>query len=169
MPTSRFLLDMTRGMTGVISRIKFPAVVDPISVSLVPRTAKSYSIWTVRNRPQQRHKQALRFSSAPPFTFLCIPLHGSSACHSLNPLQSTSRDAGSSQPIRKGYTMTTILRFLWLFGIWQKNLSRKNQAPPSSQQNRATFSSQQNQKQTKTTRAIRIQARAPMSCLSALA
>ncbi len=91
MPTSGLFLSMTRGMTGVISRIKLPAVVDPSSVSLVPRTAKSYSIWTVRNRPQQRHKQALRFGSAPPFTFLCIPLHGSSACHSLNPLQSRRR------------------------------------------------------------------------------
>jgi hypothetical protein len=86
MPTSNwFLLRMTRRMTGVISRIKLHAVVDPYTVSLVPRTVKSYSIWTVRNRPQQRHKQALHFGSASPFTFLCIPLHGSSVYHSSNP------------------------------------------------------------------------------------
>ena len=85
MPTSRFLLRMTRGKTGVISRIKLHAVVDPSTVSLVPRTVKPYSIWTVRNRPQQRHKQALPFGSAPPFTFLCIPLHGSSVCHTSIP------------------------------------------------------------------------------------
>ena len=148
MPTSRLFLSMTHGMTGVISRIKLHAVVDPSSGRtgiqheaapgfgcwndvvgvrcatvqrlsgspvlrnvgacgntgsrplLVPRTAKSYSIWTVRNRPQQRHKQALRFGSAPPFTFLCIPLHGSSACHSLNPLQSRRKvfPANSKRP-----------------------------------------------------------------------
>ena len=85
MPTSRFLLRMTRGKTGVISRIKFHAVVDPSTVSLVPRTVKPYSIWTVRHRPQQRHKQALHHCSASPFTSLCIPLHGSSVCHTSIP------------------------------------------------------------------------------------
>jgi len=39
----------------------------------------------VRYQPQQRHKQALHYGSAPPFTFLCIPLHGSSVYHSSNP------------------------------------------------------------------------------------
>ena len=138
MPTSRRLLRMTRGMTGVISRIKLPAVVDPSSVSLVPRTAKSYSIWTVRNRPQQRHKQALRFSSAPPFTFLCIPLHGSSACHSLNPLQSRRRVFPTNSK-RLHHDLKKNKKLRIVFRIRQKNPSRKNQATSSSQQNRANI------------------------------
>ena len=39
----------------------------------------------MRHRTQQRHKQALPYGSASPFTSLCNPLHGPSFCHTSNP------------------------------------------------------------------------------------
>ena len=135
MPTSRLLLSMTRGMTGVISRIKLPAVVDPSSVSLVPRTAKSFSIWTVSNRPQQRHKQALHFGSAPPFTFLCIPLHGSSVCHPSNP----------PKPRIGVFPINTRVQILTSIGNTNRAVRIRLQF--SLHHTRATFSSRQNQNQ----------------------
>jgi len=154
MPTSNwFLLRMTRRMTGVISRIKLHAVVDPYTVSLVPRTVKSYSIWTVRNRPQQRHKQALHFGSASPFTFLCIPLHGSSVYHSSNPPLLGLRVFQNSSKIPSHDSKLNNCSIYSTINIFRAVRIRQHF---SSRQNQATFFEPSESESDKTSRAVRI-------------
>ena len=121
MPTSRFLLNMTRGMTGVISRIKLPAVVDPSSVSLVPRTAKSYSIWTVRIPTAATAQASSAFRQRPS---LHISVHSTTRVKCLSYIESTK--AENQGPSNQHTIPNNDINLITLLGIRQHLSSRQN-------------------------------------------